>query len=231
MEHESLLARVLETEVMDSEADAADYDSMDHGEVNRKFVAEFLAASPNLREVLDLGTGTAQIPIELCQQNARARVVAIDAATHMLRLAEANLVRAGLADRVQLVWCDAKTLPWPQGRFSAVMSNSIVHHIPEPRTVLAETVRTAEPGALIFVRDLMRPRDDATVRHFVDTYAASGNEHQRQLFGDSLRAALSLAEIRALVGELGFDPADVQATSDRHWTWSSRRPFPDELFK
>ena len=69
--------------------------------------------------------------------------LAVDAAAHMLRLAEANLARVGLADRVQLVWCDAKTLPWPQGRFSAVMSNSIVHHIPEPRTVLAEAVRTA----------------------------------------------------------------------------------------
>jgi ubiquinone/menaquinone biosynthesis C-methylase UbiE len=231
MEHESLITRVLEPEVMDSESDAVDYDTMDHSEVNRKFVADFLAQSPNLREVLDLGTGTAQIPIELCQEAVGARVVAVDAAAHMLRLAEVNLACAGLTDRVQLVWCDAKTLPWPQGRFSAVMSNSIVHHIPEPRSVLAEAVRTAEPGALIFIRDLMRPCDDAMVRQFVDSYAAGANDHQRQLFGDSLRAALSLTEIRALVRELGFDPADVQPTSDRHWTWASRRLFPDELLK
>jgi hypothetical protein len=41
------------------------------------------------------------------------------------------------------------------------------------------------------------------------------------MFDDSLRAALTLAEIRALVAEVGCDPAQVQATSDRHWTWAA----------
>ncbi len=41
------------------------------------------------------------------------------------------------------------------------------------------------------------------------------------MFDDSLRAALTLDEIRALVESLGFDPASVQATSDRHWTWTA----------
>ena len=40
--------------------------------------------------------------------------------------------------------------------FGAVMSNSIVHHIPEPASVLAEMVRVAAPGGLLFVRDLLR---------------------------------------------------------------------------
>jgi hypothetical protein len=31
---------------------------------------------------------------------------------------------------------------------------------------------------------------------------------------------LNLEEIRALVGELGFDPVQVRQTTDRHWTWS-----------
>jgi hypothetical protein len=39
------------------------------------------------------------------------------------------------------------------------------------------------------------------------------------MFDDSLRAALDLTEIRALVAELGFDPLGVEATTDRHWTW------------
>ena len=47
--------------------------------------------------VLDLGTGTAQIPLELCRQNPRVRVVAIDLAEEMLRLAAQNIERAGFA--------------------------------------------------------------------------------------------------------------------------------------
>jgi ubiquinone/menaquinone biosynthesis C-methylase UbiE len=48
---------------MDSAAEAADYDAMDHRQVNRQFVVDFLAQQPPLGEVLDVGTGTAQIPL------------------------------------------------------------------------------------------------------------------------------------------------------------------------
>jgi ubiquinone/menaquinone biosynthesis C-methylase UbiE len=222
----SLLARVLEPEVMDSADDARDYDAMDHSEVNRRFVADFLAAQSQAgqapdSELLDLGTGTALIPIELCAQNPQARVMAIELAEHMLRLARKNVARHGLSERVSLQHVDAKRLPYADGRVSAVISNSIVHHIPEPRHVLAEALRVLKPGGLVFVRDLARPYDDQQVRQLVATYAAGCNGHQRQLFEDSLRAALSVEEIKMLVVQLGFDATSVQATSDRHWTWSA----------
>jgi ubiquinone/menaquinone biosynthesis C-methylase UbiE len=223
----SLLARVLEPEVMDTSDDARDYDAMDHGDVNRRFAADFLAACARAAladdaRVLDLGTGTAQIPIELCRQNPRVTLLAIDLAEEMLRLARRNVERAGLSERVRLRQVDAKRLPFEDREFAAVMSNSIVHHIPEPSTALAEAVRVVEqPGGLVFVRDLARPYDDAQVGHLVATYAAGCNAHQQKLFEDSLRAALSVGEIREIVAELGFDPNNVTATSDRHWTWSA----------
>jgi ubiquinone/menaquinone biosynthesis C-methylase UbiE len=222
----SLLARVLEPEVMDSAEDARDYDAMDHSEVNRRFVADFLAAQRKAgqapdAELLDIGTGTALIPIELCGQNPQARVMAIDLAEHMLRLARENVAQHGLWERISLQHVDAKRLPYVDVRVSAVISNSIVHHIPEPRHVLAEALRVLKPGGLVFVRDLARPYDDQQVRLLVETYAAACNGHQRQLFEASLRAALSVEEIKALVTELGFDATSVQATSDRHWTWNT----------
>ena len=59
------LERVLEPEVMDTVEEAQDYDSMDHSLVNEIFVQDLLATGPIEGEVLDVGTGTAQIPIEL----------------------------------------------------------------------------------------------------------------------------------------------------------------------
>jgi ubiquinone/menaquinone biosynthesis C-methylase UbiE len=218
-----MLSRVLEPEVMDSQEDAHDYDSMDHREVNRLFVSDLLAAGPIDGEILDVGTGTAQIPIELARQHEGARILAVDLAEHMLKLARRNVERAGLTERIALERVDAKQLPYADGRFAAVISNSIVHHIPSPRGVLAEAVRVVAPGGLVFVRDLLRPEDDAAVRRIVDTYAAECNQHQRQLFEDSLRAAIDLEEIRQLVASLGFAANTVQATSDRHWTWSAMK--------
>jgi ubiquinone/menaquinone biosynthesis C-methylase UbiE len=208
---------------MDSADEARDYDAMDHAAVNRAFAADFLAAWDGRNPVLDCGTGTAQIPIELCRQSATARVVGVDLARSMLELGAANVQRAGLHDRIELRVGDAKQLPFEAGHFGAVMSNSIVHHIPEPLGVLKEMVRVTARDGLLFVRDLMRPANEATLERLVAAYAGGANTHQRKMFADSLRAALTLEEVRTLVTGLGFDPMTVQATSDRHWTWNARK--------
>jgi len=218
-----MLQRFLEPEVMDSESEAVDYDSMDHREVNARFVSDFLALQPDVSEVLDLGTGTAQIPIELCRVQTGAKVLGIDLAQSMLVVGRRNVEQAGLADRVHLERVDAKGLPYADGRFSAVMSNSIVHHIPHPQGVLAEMVRVAAAGAVLFVRDLLRPTDLPTLTGLVEIYAAGANAHQRQMFADSLHAALSLTEIRSTITALGFAAESVQQTTDRHWTWAARK--------
>ena len=218
-----MLSRILEPEVMDTPEEARDYDAMDHAAVNRVFVADFLTVWNGANPILDVGTGTAQIPIELCRQSATARVVAIDLAEQMLLVARENVRRAGLEDRLELRLVDAKGLPFDDGTFGAVISNSIVHHIPRPSAVLAEMVRVAAEGAVLFVRDLLRPADEMTLLRLVTTYAGDANAHQRQMFADSLHAALTLDEIREMVTQLGFDPKTVQQTTDRHWTWTARR--------
>jgi ubiquinone/menaquinone biosynthesis C-methylase UbiE len=224
-----MLPRILEPELMDTDLEARDYDAMDHRAVNRVFVADFLAIwdgrdkGGETPPLLDVGTGTAQIPIELCRQHAAVHVTAIDLAEYMLRVGVANVRQAGFEDRIRLERQDAKHLPYAAGSFGAVISNSIVHHILEPAAVLAEMVRVVVPGGVLFVRDLLRPPDEATLRHLVDLHTPGANAHQRQMFADSLHAALSLAEIRGLVSDLEFDPATVQQTTDRHWTWQAKR--------
>lgn len=228
-----MIPRVLEPEVMDTPEEARAYDAMDHSEVNRVFVDDFLAAfGPRIEsadngdggappELLDVGTGTAQIPIALCRRDNRWRVTAIDLSASMLAVGRQRVEAAGLRHCIRLDLVDAKGLPYKAGRFAAVMSNSIVHHIPEPRCTLAEAWRVLAPGGLCFFRDLLRPADDAAVNHLVATYAVGATDQQRQLFDDSLRAALTLDEVRALVESLGLDPRRVTQTSDRHWTWSA----------
>jgi ubiquinone/menaquinone biosynthesis C-methylase UbiE len=219
-----MLPRILEPEVMDSAEEACDYDAMDHAEVNRVFVADFLASCSGQGEVLDVGTGTAQIPIALCRQAPQLRVVGIDLADHMLRVGRANVAKAGLSERIRLERVDAKRMPFADGTFAAVISNSIVHHIPEPAFVVSEVVRVVRAGGALFVRDLLRPVDASRLQNLVDTYAAGANEHQRRMFQESLHAALTVAEVQQLVNSLGFAPSTVQQTSDRHWTWQALRP-------
>jgi ubiquinone/menaquinone biosynthesis C-methylase UbiE len=237
-----MLARVLEPEVMDTPEEARDYDSMDHSAVNRVFASDFLSVWDTEIPILDVGTGTAQIPIELCRQ-CRDRgpllwdsmhIVAIDLADHMLALARANVEKAGLtelvdfgrvglAPRIKVEKADAKRFPYPDGHFGAVISNSIIHHIPDPFDCFAEMHRVC--GGFLFIRDLLRPADAETLAHLVKTYAGDANDHQRKMFAESLHAALTLDEVREMVGRLGYQPDDVHQTSDRHWTWATPKKW------
>lgn len=225
-----MLPRILESEVMDSAEEAVDYDTMDHSEVNRRFVDHLVdhripaeLADDCVLSVLDVGTGTAQIPLELSSRDVATRITAIDLAAHMLQVGQKNVIRAGLQSRIKLEQVDAKQLPYPDDDFDWVISNSIIHHIPDPLPVLREMIRVLSPGGLLFVRDLLRPADLTTLEHLVNLYAAEANAHQRQMFDDSLHAALTLEEVEEMLVALGLPKNWVTQTTDRHWTIVGRK--------
>ena len=225
-----MLHRILEPEVMDTVAEAIDYNSMDHSHVNRAFVDDLLAALASVHrpsgetwQIFDAGTGTALIPLELMSRGVNAVVTAGDLAGQMLIVARDNVRAAGLTGSIRLVLTDCKQLPDADAAYRVVMSNSIVHHIPEPLAVLSELWRVLQPGGLLFVRDLMRPVDLATLDHLVQTHAGDANDHQQQMFRDSLHAALTVPEVSGLLEQVGIPREAVRATSDRHWTVSARK--------
>jgi ubiquinone/menaquinone biosynthesis C-methylase UbiE len=219
-----MIPRVLEPEAMETDEEVRQYDAMDHSTVNARFVNDFLAAHGPCRggEVLDVGTGTARIPIALADADSRARVLALDLSETMLAQAEINIRSAGMASRIRTHKGDAKVLldSFGQGAFEGVISNTIIHHIPDPVPALETMARLVAYGGTLMVRDLARPPSTDEIIRLADTYAAGESPEARALFEASLNAALTLAEIRSLIAGLGLAPDDVTMTSDRHWTWT-----------
>ena len=105
-----MLERVLEPEVMDDPLEAEAFDEMDHDAVNRIFVDDFLAAGDSGHDILDLGTGNARIPIELCERVKECRVMASDAAVSMLEISKLNIAIAGFEERIHLHFGDSKAI-------------------------------------------------------------------------------------------------------------------------
>jgi ubiquinone/menaquinone biosynthesis C-methylase UbiE len=232
-----MLTRELEPELMDDPQESQAYDNMDHAAVNRKFVEDLLAAgwldestdaTVEDSVVLDLGAGTAQIPIVLCGQCNRVRVVASDAAVSMLEIAKINVAVAGFEHRIELHHGDGKQLLFDDALFDGVMSNSLLHHLPEPSVGLSEMLRVLKPGGWLFVRDLLRPSSVAEVEQLVATYAGDETADCQQLLRQSLHAALSLDEMRLMARQFDLPVDCLAATSDRHWTLSARKPKASE---
>jgi len=219
-----MLQRTLEPEIMDSVEEADEYDAMNHDAVNQAFAEDFLAVGNVGCDCLDLGTGTALIPIEICKRHREIRVMATDASIPMLELARFRLELAGETERIQLHHGNVLSLIFQPSFFDCVISNTLLHHLPEPLKMLEEAWRVLRPNGLLFIRDLVRPETSEEVERLVELHTAGATTVSKQLLRQSLHAALRLDEIREFVARLGIHPSSVQLTSDRHWTLCTRRP-------
>jgi ubiquinone/menaquinone biosynthesis C-methylase UbiE len=212
------MERVLEPEVMDSWLEATAYDAMDFAEVNRAFAEEAIALDPFAVKILDAGTGTAKIPILMCQTRSQYLITAVDLAQSMLIVGRRNVEEAGLLQRIRLEKVDSKKMPYPDIEFDMIISNSLVHHLPDPLPFFQEVNRLIKPGGKILLRDLMRPKTDAEVEELVHSIGSAYDRHQKQLFHDSLKAALTLEEVQQLIDRVNLKNVKLYQSSDRHWT-------------
>ncbi|HIK05996.1 MAG TPA: class I SAM-dependent methyltransferase [Trichormus sp. M33_DOE_039] len=213
------MQRQLEPEVMDSWEEAIEYDAMDFTEVNTAFVEDVLTLGvPEQGLVLDAGTGPGRIPVLMCQQRPEWRCVAIDMAENMLQIAALHVQKAGLQPQIRLELVDAKNLPYEDGSFDLVISNSLIHHLPDPLPFFQELQRVIKSYGGILLRDLLRPQDEATTNALLESIGNQYDDHQKQLFHDSLLAALTIDEVNDLILAAGLDELQVYQSSDRHWT-------------
>ncbi len=206
------MERVLEPEVMDDPDQARAYASADFAASNERYAARALelldAAGLARGRVVDLGCGPAEIPGRLVRARPGLRVVAVDASAAMLAFAAPTprvaLVRgrlpgAGLADR----------------SFDAVLSNSLLHHLPDPALLWSEVARLGRPGAVVLVGDLFRPASTAAARAIVDGAGASSDPILDRDFYQSLLASFTVEEVRAQLRTAGLTSLSVAATSER----------------
>jgi ubiquinone/menaquinone biosynthesis C-methylase UbiE len=212
------MQRILEPEVMDTSSEAIEYDAMDFTVVNTAFAQRTSELGPQSGLVLDAGTGTARIPILICQKCPQLQIIASDLSKNMLLIASKNVEQAGLQKQISLELADSKQLPYQDGQFDMVISNSIVHHLPDPLPFFLEIKRVLKPNGAIFIRDLFRPTDEATMNALVDSIGDDYDEHQKMLFRDSLHAAFTLNEVKEIVQNAGLERVKVYQSSELHWT-------------
>ena len=205
---------------MDSEAQTLAYAEADFNESNSLFTEWFLARFSELPangRMADLGCGPGDITIRLALALPGWTVTGLDAGPNMLSHARRRLAAAGLARRVdfQLTYLPDPSLP--AGAWDAVVSNSLLHHLPNPRVLWESVARLGAAGAAVQVMDLMRPSNPQEAQQLVDSYAADAPDILREDFYNSLLAAYRPEEVSEQLAQAGLDYLTIEAASDRHW--------------
>ena len=221
------MQRILEPELMDEAEQARAYALADFAEPNERFVGYFEAYCGGLTAgtVLDLGCGPGDIVLRLATRHPDLVVHGLDGSAAMLHFASERLHETpALSGRVQFVEgvLPGATLPLPG--YDAVISNSLLHHLHEPRFFWEAVREAGKPGAAVLVMDLYRPPSEQAARAIVEQYAGGEPEVLKRDFFASLCAAFEPDEIRAQLRDGGLDTLDIRTVSDRHVLVTGRLP-------
>jgi ubiquinone/menaquinone biosynthesis C-methylase UbiE len=217
------MKRVLEPEVMADARQALAYARADFGAVNQRFVDQLVSRHPMPGDarVADLGCGPADIPIRLAAAWPHARIVAIDASAPMLALGREALRKRRA--RVSLLCARLPYLPFADRGFDAVISNSLLHHLPDPAVLWRDVTRLVRPGGVVHVMDLFRPGSVDEARAIVERAAGDEDQLLKDDFFNSLLAAFTPEEVRDQLAAHGLGHLACAIVSERHLLISGRR--------
>ena len=215
--------RVLEPELMEDEHQVSAYAAANFEEVNQGFIDRFREYFPEFTEghILDLGCGPGDIPIRFARALPSCRITGVDASEPMIGLAGVAVKQTGLADRITFR-CErfqAVSLIEP---VDAAVSNSLLHHVPNPLQFWYRLRQLVKPGSPVLVMDLLRPDSPEEAQAIVDRYAAKEPEILRRDFYSSLLAAFTEDEVAAQLAEMNLSRLIVDVPDDRYWVVSGR---------
>lgn len=210
--------RVLEPELMDDPEQAKAYAAADFSQENQGFVDRFREYFPDFKEghVIDVGCGPGDIPIRLARALPTCRITGIDASAPMVQLAERAVQEAGLSERITLR-CERFQDTAGANQADAGISNSLLHHLPNPLLFWNKLRRLVKPGSPILVMDLLRPESPEEAKAIVDRYAAGESDILRRDFYNSLLAAFTEDEVTTQLARMNLTRLLIDLPDDRHW--------------
>ncbi len=169
-----------------------------------------LLSKDQLGDLLDVGTGTGHI-LELLGASA-ASGIGIDRSIDMLKVARANIWRAGLKN-CQVRLADMMRLPYPPASFDTVTLRMVLHFADRPSAAVAEAARVLRPGGRLVLIDFA-PHDRGELRE----------EHAHRWMGFDDAEVAGFLERAGLVSDT---PMRLTGGPLTVCLWLARRPAND----
>ncbi|MCJ7575129.1 MAG: methyltransferase domain-containing protein [Dehalococcoidia bacterium] len=113
-------------------------------------IANDIVAKTGKGTILDLGSGTGYLSIEIAKRSTGLQVYGIDLSRQMVKIARRH---AKGVDNAQFVYGNAAKLPFKDKSIDLVVSTGALHHWRAPRLVFDECYRVLKTGAEAWIYD------------------------------------------------------------------------------
>lgn len=166
------------------------------------FVRKILKRGIRSGRVLDAGTGSGRLAIELAKvKNCSFEIVGLDVSRNMLVRAGENARQAGMADKIEFILGNADSLPFPDHYFDLVISYASLHHWFRPVAVFNELQRVCAENGTIIVRDNKRVYGNPFWEAFIRGISLFMNQRHRHNWPKAIMASYTIPEMKTLLKE------------------------------
>src|SRR5438132_705345 len=151
--------------------------------------------------VLDLGSGGGiDVLLSAKRVGPTGKAYGLDMTDEMLALANANKLRAG-ATNVEFLKGHIESIPLPDNSVDVIISNCVINLSGDKKKVLAEAFRVLKPGGRFAVSDVVvRGNPPEAIRKSMELWIGC------------VAGALEESQFVSLLGEVGFEQADIEPT-------------------
>lgn len=164
------------------------------------FVWKILRRGIRKGRVLDIGTGSGRLAIELAKAGGcDFDIVALDISENMLVRARENARQAGVDGKIEFIHGTASELPFPDGYFDMVVSYASLHHWFHPVEVFNEAQRVAREDATIIIRDNKRVYGNPFWDVFIRGISLFMNKRHRQNWPKAIMASYTIPETKEIL--------------------------------
>ncbi|WP_320674582.1 class I SAM-dependent methyltransferase [Prochlorococcus sp. MIT 1341] len=222
------MKRIPEPPLMENPLQAKVYAEADFSNTDFLFLArleELLlknSRNPGPKSVImDLGCGPGNITERLAARWPMAKVIGVDGSEAMLSIArERQLKSSKVIQKIDYRNIFLSFEKIRKSTFSAtaniLVSNSLLHHYPDP-AAFWEVIKTlSSSGAYVFHRDLVRPSHEEQILLLQKKYLPDCHYILKSDYLASLRASFTLDEVKEQLLVHGLEKLEVIISGDRY---------------
>lgn len=164
------------------------------------FVRKILKKGIRSGKVLDIGTGSGRLAIELAKvKDCHFDIVALDISENMIKKARENARHYGVENKIKFLVSTAAALPFPDNTFDLVISYASLHHWLKPVTVFDEVARVTKETGYAIIRDNKRVYQNPIWRALIWLVSRPMNKRHRENWPKAILASYTIPEVHEIL--------------------------------